>query len=269
MPTTPQQRGLLVSAEGITGSGKTYLIQHMLAEHEVLKARAVELEEFSRRPSHGELGHEILAALAEAADGDRFLRGGRPATETLLLLAIKTYDYEAYCAPALRRGRLVFEGRSLHSIAVYQSLILYPGDDEKAYQEMWALLDLAIQWRPLPDMTFLVMDDVNASIERAEGRDRTIFSPEEKRFHYRAAELYNRLAVDVRTRVDIIDRRLLNSADAIVLMRSRINEEIQAFKSLHSKHTERSIAEIAVEHSSQINPTHQCFDDGLGNASGP
>jgi Ni2+-binding GTPase involved in maturation of urease and hydrogenase len=42
MPMPPQQRGLLVSAEGITGSGKTYLIQHMLAEHEALKALAVE-----------------------------------------------------------------------------------------------------------------------------------------------------------------------------------------------------------------------------------
>ena len=228
MPTTPQPRGLLVSAEGVTGSGKTYLIQQMLAEHEALKARAVELEEFSRRPSHGELGHDILAALAEAANGDRFLRGGRPATETLLLLAIKTHDYEAHCAPALRRGRLVFEGRSLHSIAVYQSLILYPSDDDKAYQEMWTLLDLAIQWRPLPDVTFIVMDDVNASIERAEQRDKTIFSPEEKRFHHRAAELYDRLAADIRTGVDIVDRKLLNPADAITLMRNRINKGIQA-----------------------------------------
>jgi dTMP kinase len=254
MPTTPQQRGLLVSAEGITGSGKTYLIQRMLAEPEALKTRAVELEEFSRRPSHGELGHDILAALAGKAGGDRFLRGGRPATETLLLLAIKTYDYEAHCAPALRRGRLVFEGRSLHSIAVYQSLILYPGDDEKAFEEMRALLDLATQWRPLPDVTFLVMDDVNASIERAERRDRTIFSPQEKRFHYRAAELYDRLATDICARVDIIDRRMLNSADAIAVMRNRINTEIQASRGPHSSHTELSIVEIAAEHSMPDKP---------------
>ena len=254
MPTTPQQRGLLVSAEGITGSGKTYLIKHMLAEHEALKGRAAELEEFSRRPSQGELGHDILAALAGAAGGDRFLRGGRPATETLLLLAIKTYDYEAHCAPALLRGRLVFEGRSLHSIAVYQSLILYPGDDEKAFEEMWAILDLTTQWRPLPDVTFLVMDDVSASIERAERRDGTMFSPEEKRFHHRAAELYDRLAADIRARIDIINRKLLNSADAIALMRNRINEEILASGACHSSHTGLSIAEIAAEHSMPDKP---------------
>jgi hypothetical protein len=39
---TPQRRGLPVSAEGITGSGKTDLIQRFLAEHEALQARAVE-----------------------------------------------------------------------------------------------------------------------------------------------------------------------------------------------------------------------------------
>lgn len=78
MPTTPQQRGLLVSAEGITGCGKTYLVQRMLAEHEALNARAVELEEFSRWPSHGELGHDILAALAEAPVVTAFCVAGAP-----------------------------------------------------------------------------------------------------------------------------------------------------------------------------------------------
>jgi hypothetical protein len=88
------------------------------------------IEEFSRGPIRGELGHDLLNALSTAAHGDPFLRGRGPAAETLLLLAIKAYDCEAHCAPAMRRGDLVLEGRSLHGIAVYQSLILNSGDQE-------------------------------------------------------------------------------------------------------------------------------------------
>ncbi|HEX2419219.1 MAG TPA: hypothetical protein VHJ83_14050 [Micromonosporaceae bacterium] len=41
----------------------------------------------------------------------------------MLLLAIKMLDYEECVAPALRRGQLALEGRSIHSTAVYQSLV--------------------------------------------------------------------------------------------------------------------------------------------------
>jgi len=140
------------------------------------------------------------------------------------LLAIKTYDYEAYCAPALHRGQLVLEGRSMHCVAVYQSLILHPGDDEQAYDEMRAILDVAARWRPLPDLTFLITDDVNAAVERAERRDRMTFSPEHRRFHHRAAALFDRLAADAPSMVTVIDRRHLSNSDAIALMRARIDE---------------------------------------------
>jgi dTMP kinase len=221
----PCQRGMLVSTEGITGVGKTYLTARVRTESQPSAAGAVILEEFSRRPARGELGHDLLHALISAADGDPFLRGGHPGGETLLLLAIKTYDYEAYCAPALYRGQLVLEGRSMHCVAVYQSLILHPGDDEQAYDEMRAILDIAARWRPLPDLTFLITNDVNAAVERAERRDRMTFSPEHRRFHHRAAAHFDRLAADAPSMVTLIDRRHLSNSDAIAHMRARIDEQ--------------------------------------------
>ena len=88
-PPFPCQKGMLVSAEGVTGVGKTYLTARLRADRQGPAAEAVIAEEFSRRPAHGELGHDLLHALTSAARGDPFLRGGRPAAETLLLLAIK------------------------------------------------------------------------------------------------------------------------------------------------------------------------------------
>jgi dTMP kinase len=224
----PCQRGMLVSTEGITGVGKTYLTARLRAESPDFAAGALIIEESSRRPARGELGHDLLHSLMSAAGGDPFLRGGQPAGETLLLLAIKTYDYEAYCAPALHRGQLVLEGRSMHCVAVYQSLILHPGDDQQAYDEMRAILEIAARWRPLPDLTFLITDDVNAAVERAERRDRIIFSPEHRRFHHRAAALFDRLASDGPSAVTVVNRRHLSSDDAIALMQARINERQRA-----------------------------------------
>jgi dTMP kinase len=227
-PAFPCRRGMLVSIEGVTGVGKTYLTTQLRATSPGLVADAVVVDEFSSRPAYGDLGHDLLCALTTAARGDPFLRGGHPATETLLLLAIKTYDYEARCAAALRTGSLVLEGRSLHCVAVYQSLILHPTDDQRAYDQMRAILGIAARWRPLPDLTFLITDDVNAAVERAERRDGTAFSPADRLFHHRVAALFDRLAAEAPGTVTVIDRRHLSSTDAIALMRSRIDERQHA-----------------------------------------
>jgi dTMP kinase len=224
----PCQRGILVSTEGITGVGKSYLTARLRTESTRSPASAVIIEEFSRRLAHGELGHDLLHALISAADGDPFLRGGHPASETLLLLAIKTYDYEAHCATALHRGQLVLEGRSIHCVAVYQALILHPSDDQRAYDEMQAILNIAAQWRPLPDLTFLVTDDVNAAVGRAERRDGMTFTAEHRRFHHRAAALFDRLAAEAPGMITVIDRRHLSNSDTIALMLARIDEQQRA-----------------------------------------
>lgn len=221
------QRGMLVSAEGVTGVGKTYLTTQLRDRSEGTAA-AIMIEEFSRRPAQGELGDELLHALATAAHGDPFLRGGRPATETLLLLAIKTYDYEAHCAHALRNGHMVLEGRSVHCVAVYQSLILHPADDQQAYHEMRSILDIAAQFRLMPDLTFLITDDVRAAIGRAERRDRITFTFENQRLLHRVAGLFERLANDAPDTVAVIDRRHLSNDDAIALMQARIGERQRA-----------------------------------------
>jgi dTMP kinase len=87
-------------------------------------------------------------------------------------------------------------------------------------------LNLATRWRPLPDLTFVIIDDVDAQIERAERRDRTVLSHEDKRFHCRAAALFERLVAEAPVGVAVIDRRLLDRAGATMFMRSRISEEI-------------------------------------------
>jgi dTMP kinase len=199
----PGPRGPLISIEGISGVGKTYLT-HRLVRDQAITA----IEPFSERAhtGAGSLGGQILRALITAAHGEHFLRGGHPGTETLLLLAVKTFDF-GQCLPLLTRGRTVIEGRGLDSTAVYQSLIAYPDDIERAHAEARAILVIAAQWRPLPDLTILIDDDVTTAIGRAEQRDGRRFTPEQMSIHRQAARLFSLLAADYPDRFEVIDRR--------------------------------------------------------------
>lgn len=217
-------RGPLVSVEGISGVGKTYLTRMLaasLAEHEVAY---VVTEGFSARQQPGtrDLGRDLLRVLASASGGDIFLRGGYPAAETLLLLAIKMYDYET-SIPQLASGHVVMEGRSLHTTAIYQSMILCPGDAE-ALTQAREILDLAARWRPLPDLTILITDDPATAISRAERRDNRTITGEERRIHLRAAALYEQFAAADPVRIRILDRRRQDTATALNSMQEWINQ---------------------------------------------
>jgi dTMP kinase len=207
-------RGRLISIEGLSGVGKTHLTARLLDRHD--NGGLVLLEEFSQRPhtNGSDLGRDLLRTLTTAAGGDSFLRGGHPGTETLLLLAIKMFDYEHSCAAAIVDGRTVIEGRSVHSIAVYQSLITYP-DDDRAYRHARVILDLAAAWRPLPDLTILITDDVITAVRRAEARDGAQYTDEQWQLHHRAAAMFDRLASDDPHRITVLDRRRLTT-DALV-----------------------------------------------------
>lgn len=215
MRDTTCRRGQLVSIEGLNGVGKTHLTTRLLARH-LDSSRLVLLEEFSQRPrtSGSDLGRDLLRVLINAADGDPFLRGGHPGAETLLLLAIKMFDYEAGCVPALAEGRTVIEGRSVHSIAVYQSLIVC-ADDDAAYEHAQGILELAAAWRPLPDLTILITDDVTTAVRRAETRDRTRYTAEQWHLHHRAAALFDRLAAADPDHIAVLNRRQL-PAEALI-----------------------------------------------------
>lgn len=206
----PGPRGPLISVEGISGAGKTYLSRR-LARDQAITA----IEAFSERAhaGPGTLGDQLLRALITAAHGEHFLRAGHPGTETVLLIAVKTFDF-TQCLPLLMRGEAVIEGRSMDSIAVYQSLITYPDDLDRAHAEALAILAIAAQWRPLPDLTILIVDEVPTAIRRAEQRDGRRFTAEQANIHYQADTLFRWLATNQPDRFRVIDRRMTGMQQA-------------------------------------------------------
>ncbi|MGW6388979.1 dTMP kinase [Streptomyces sp. NPDC055103] len=225
-PHSCGRRGPLISTEGINGVGKTYLTNQALntvpagTKHQA----PLLLDEFSAR-AHGRagLGGALLTALLKASADDPFLRGGTPAAEALLLLAIKSHDLDTI-RPVLASGRAVVEGRSIDTTAVYQALLMHPDDPAAALEEAVAIVDLAARFRPLPDMTILVTDDATAAIARAQKRDQRAYSPDQLRLQHAVSTLYEKLAATDPVRFRILDRREVEEKAAVEQIRSWITE---------------------------------------------
>jgi dTMP kinase len=221
---TPQcVRGPLVSVEGISGAGKTFLTKLTAAQLAAAGREVTSISDFTSRSVAGgvDLGREFLHALSAASGGDRFLRGGHLHAETLLLLAIKTYDYEAI-SQAAGPGQVIIEGRSIDTTAVYQSLLMHPGNDAEALEQARRILHLARLWRPLPDLTILISGDPQLALDRASQRNQRPFLPEERLTELRASSTYRQLAAEDPARICVLDPDGLDPQTSAAMMANLI-----------------------------------------------
>lgn len=146
-----------ISVEGVNGVGKTYLIGQLAAR---LGGGCLVLDELTS--TGDDTAKAIIGALADG--GGSFLRTGHPVAETFALAALKVREYERVTALTPAPG-CVLEDRGVDTVAVYQAAILGGGH---------ALADkiaaIAARWRPDPDVTILLTDDLDACIGRFAAR---------------------------------------------------------------------------------------------------
>jgi dTMP kinase len=193
---------LWVSLEGINGVGKTHLA-HALTERLAGRARLV-----SELTDGG--GDKVIAAVVAALSTDRtFLRTGHPLTETMALLALKVREHELVAALP-DPPQVVIEDHGVDTVAVYQAAIATPPDGTGLEQAMRDTADAvyatAAEWRPLPDLTVLLVDDPAAFERRFAEREGRPVAPDERRIIDRAARLYRWRARVEPGRIRVVDR---------------------------------------------------------------
>ena len=210
-------RGILCSFEGISGAGKSYLAQ-VLGEVMVDMPVTFVSEVVDRRSR--ELDHDIIALLATS--GDRFFRGGKPLTETFLLLALKMFDFEVRIAPLLAEGHVVVEDRSLDTIAIYQALILHPGQPEQQLETAQAIYTLAARFRQPPHITFLIEECFEVALVRVEQRDGRALTADEVNVLQQAAHLYTQYAHEHASRIVPLNRQQFSNPTLLRTMRERL-----------------------------------------------
>lgn len=138
---------MLVTIEGIDGTGKSTLI-------EGLKTELADLSPvFTREPGSSWVGEAVRRGIKEEIN---------PIAEALLFVADHAVHVNTVIKPALRENKLVISDRYSDSRYVYQSKTLkgHIADPVK-----W-LKDMQREWTVVPDITFLLVLPVEESLRR-------------------------------------------------------------------------------------------------------
>ena len=182
-------RGLLITLEGVEGSGKT--TQRLrLAAH--LRARGVEVVETSE-PDGTPLGVAAVRAVIE--------RDGPPPTplaQTFLFMAARQQHVAHVIRPALDRGAVVISDRYTDATLAYQGYA--QGVDLHTIRELNALATGGVQ----PDLTLVFDLDPAAGIGRIRGRQLDTFEKMDLGFHRRVREGYLEIARSDKSRVLVL-----------------------------------------------------------------
>ena len=143
----PEGKLLLITIEGIDGTGKSTLIAAL--KEELADLRPV----FTREPGATWVGEAVRRAIAEQID---------PITEATLFVADHAAHLATVVRPALNEGRLVISDRYTDSRYAYQSVTL-DGVIPRPMEWLRAMHD---NWSIVPDKTFLLVISVDAALAR-------------------------------------------------------------------------------------------------------
>jgi len=183
-------RGLLITLEGVEGSGKSTQCLRLAAH---LRAKGLDVVETSE-PDGTPLG---LAAVRTVIERD-----GPPPTplaQTFLFMAARQQHVAHVVRPALSRGAVVISDRYTDATLAYQGYA--QGVDLQTIRELNALATGGIQ----PDLTLVLDLDPAAGIARIRRRPLDTFEKMDLDFHRRVREGYLDIARSDKSRVVVLD----------------------------------------------------------------
>ncbi len=183
-------RGVLITIEGVEGSGKS---THCRRLGERLRARGLEVV-LTSEPDGTALGAAIRALFE--TDGPP----PTPLTQTFLFMAARQQHVNQVIRPALARGAVVISDRYADATVAYQGY--GRGVDPDLIRE----LNLRATGGILPDLTLLIDVPVELGLGRIKHRgphDR--LEGEERAFHERVRDGYHTLARQEPQRWQIVD----------------------------------------------------------------
>lgn len=190
--------GLLITLEGIEGSGKSTQMRLLQSRLSGLKIPHI----CSREPGGTSLGTDLRALLLTPhPSGEKWV----PTAELLLFSADRAQHLETVVRPALLDGKVVLLDRFEDSTRAYQ------GVQGVSPSAMSALGQIVLDGLK-PDLTLLFDADPEKTLYRAESRNRskdgfseTRFDAESMAFHKKVRDEFLKIAHQEPRRIRIID----------------------------------------------------------------
>ena len=209
-------RGKFITIEGLDGCGKSTQLGKLAA---VLRDEGINLLE-TREPGGTAAGEKIRAVLLDSRTS-----GLSPRAEMALMFGARAQHVDEVILPALAEGVWVLCDRFTDSTEAYQ------GGGRKLGSEPVLALHKILCHNLQPDLTILMLSDVEASVARARRRNQAVapprgsqpadenrFEQENRAFFQRVATAYRAIAkrepervftVDARPAPDIVHREIV------------------------------------------------------------
>ncbi|HEX9700244.1 MAG TPA: dTMP kinase [Acidobacteriota bacterium] len=181
-------RGLLISVEGVEGSGKS---THCRLLGQWLTARGLEVV-LTSEPDGTPLGSAIRALFEQ--DG----MPPTPLTQTFLFMAARQQHIAEVIRPALARGAVVVSDRYADATLAYQGF--GGGMELETIRDLNALATGGV----MPDLTILLDLDPAEGIRRISDRPLDAFEKMDMGFHRRVREGYLEIAHAEKNRVVVL-----------------------------------------------------------------
>lgn len=181
-------RGLLITVEGVEGSGKTTQCERLAAN---LRGRGLEVV-LTSEPDGTPLGASIRK-LFELDAGPP-----TPLAQTFMFLAVRQQHVAEVIRPALARRAVVVSDRYADATVAYQGF--GQGMDVQTIRELNALATGGL----LPDLTLVLDLDPRLGMARLGGRRLDAFEKMDLAFHGRVREGYLEIARAEKTRVAVL-----------------------------------------------------------------
>jgi dTMP kinase len=181
-------RGLLITVEGVEGSGKT---THCKRLGQWLGARGLEVV-LTSEPDGTPLGSAIRGLFEQ--DG----MPPTPLTQTFLFMAARQQHVAGVIRPALARGAVVVSDRYADATLAYQGF--GGGMELETIRDLNALATGGV----MPDLTILLDLDPGEGIRRISDRPLDAFEKMDMGFHRRVREGYLEIARAEKNRVVVL-----------------------------------------------------------------
>jgi dTMP kinase len=171
--------GKLIVLEGIDGTGKSHIARKVVDHLASREVSAIATSE----PTEGAVGRLLKRVMEEVVD---------PYTELFLFMSDRA-DHVRWIHGRMREGNWIVCDRYAMSSAAYQGTYLEPAWETRGRDPVAWIMDLHRPWWIAPDLTVLIVDDIDRCLERVTNRGpKTKF--ERRDYLERVQANYQRLA---------------------------------------------------------------------------
>jgi dTMP kinase len=209
----PRTRGKFITFEGLDGVGKSTQMENLA---QWLRQRGLDVIT-TREPGGTHLGQKLRTVLLSSRTS-----GLSPMAELALMFADRAQHIDEQILPALQRGQWLLCDRFTDSSEAYQ------GGGRELGRDVVLQLHKALCHNLKPDLTILMLSDLEHSVNRARRRnqeqarnsqdDENRFEKESRAFHKRVLESYLAIAerepqrvikVEAKDKIPAVQQRII------------------------------------------------------------